>query len=425
MPEILPFKGLRYNPETAGDMGGIICPPYDIIPPSMQQELYDSSEYNAVRLELPKEDDPYGAAAERLAEWMREGALMQDDEPALYPYFQTYTDPEGNTYTRKGFFCALRLHEFSEKKVLTHERTLSGPKKDRLNLFNRTRANISSIFGLYADEELQADRLIEEYVSSHEPVVDASFQGVRNQLWKITDPDITGKVQQVLLERQVYIADGHHRYETGVNYRNLRAEENPSHTGEEPYNFILVYLANIFDKGLIIFPLHRMVHSLDRFNADALFDALGANFSITPLGGREELKQYLDGETSNHAYGVVTSTGVWGIRLKTPPETLLGESVPGPLLQLSVVVLHELILQRVLGITPEAMRSQANLVYIEDDREVFENVSSGKMQVGFVVKPTTVEQVRDISQAGEVMPQKSTYFYPKIMTGLVMHKLDR
>ena len=423
MPEIRPFKGLRYNPETAGDMGTIICPPYDIIPPSMQQELYDSSEYNAVRLELPKENDPYGAAADRLARWMEEGALMQEDEPALYPYFQTYTDPEGNTYTRKGFFCALRLHEFSEKKVLPHERTLSGPKKDRLNLFKRTRANISSIFGLYADEQLQADRAIEEFAANHEPVVDAAFQGIRNRLWKMTDPELVSTVQQVLLDRQVYIADGHHRYETGVNYRNLRAEEDPSHTGEEPYNFILIYLANIFDEGLIIFPLHRMVHSLEQFSPGGLIDTLSTNFEIRPLVGRDELKRYLENESSSHVFGVVTSAGVWGIRLKQPPEALLGDSVPAPLLQLSVVVLHELVLQRMLGITPEAMRSQANLIYEEDDRKVFDAVEKGDIQAGFVVKPTTVQQVLDISGEGEVMPQKSTYFYPKIMTGMVMHRL--
>ena len=423
MPEIRPFKGLRYDPETAGDMGSIICPPYDIIPPTMQQELYGSSEYNAVRLELPKEEDPYGAAAGRLVQWMQDRVLMQDDKPALYPYYQTYTDPEGNTYTRKGFFCALRLHEFSEKKVLPHERTLSGPKKDRLNLFKRTQANISSIFGLYADEKLQADKAIEEFAVTHDPEVDAVFQGVRNRLWKMTDPDVIATVQQVLLDRQVYIADGHHRYETGVNYRNLRSEENHSHTGDEPYNFILIYLANIFDEGLIIFPLHRMVHSLGRFSPEGLIDTLSTHFEVKPLGGRGELKHYLESESSSHVYGVVTSEGIWGIKLKDSPETLLGDSVPAPLLQLSVVVLHELILHRVLGITPEAMRSQTNLVYEEDDRQVFDAVEQGGIQVGFVVKATTVQQVLDISGEGEVMPQKSTYFYPKIMTGMVMHKL--
>ena len=423
MPEIIPFKGLRYDPETAGDMAEILCPPYDIIPSAMQHELYERSPYNAVRLELPIEEDPYGAAAERISAWLTERALVQDDEAALYPYYQTYTDPEGKEYTRKGFFCALRLYEFEEKQVLPHERTLSGPKKDRLNLFSRTRTNISSIFGLYADEALQADRLIDDFVSENTPLVDAEFQDVRNRLWKIVDHDLVAGVQQVLLDRQVYIADGHHRYETGVTYRNLRADENPGHTGSEPYNFILAYLANIYDEGLLIFPLHRMVHNLLDFHPGELMSKLEEHFDMQPLDGRDELKSYLENEQSNHAFGVVSEKGVYGIRLKGSPDGLLGGSVPAPLRQLGVVVLHEVILQRILGIGLEAMRSQTNLVYTEDDREVFDGVKQGDVQVGFVVKPTTVRQVLDISGEGEVMPQKSTYFYPKIMTGLVMHRL--
>ncbi|ASQ89628.1 hypothetical protein CHL67_00585 [Prosthecochloris sp. GSB1] len=423
MPEIIPFKGLRYDPETAGDMAGILCPPYDIIPSAMQHELYERSPYNAVRLELPVEDDPYGAAAERIAGWLTEGALVQDDEAALYPYYQTYADPDGKEYTRKGFFCALRLYEFEEKQVLPHERTLSGPKKDRLNLFSRTRTNISGIFGLYADEALQADKLIDDFVSETTPLVDAEFQGVRNRLWKIVDHELVARVQQVLLDRQVYIADGHHRYETGVTYRNRRREENPVHTGNEPYNFILTYLANVYDEGLIIFPLHRMVHNLPEFNPGYLLSKLEEHFTIQPLDDRSDLKRYLDAEDSSHAFGVVSEKGVYGIRLKGSPDTVLGDAVSAPLQQLGVVVLHEVILQRILGIGLEAMRSQTNLVYTEDDREVFDGVKQGDVQVGFIVKPTTVRQVLDISGEGEVMPQKSTYFYPKIMTGLVMHRL--
>lgn len=423
MPEIIPFKGLRYDPASAGDMSEIICPPYDIIASSLQHELYDRSPYNAVRLELPMEEDPYAAAAERISAWLTKGALVQDDEAALYPYFQTYTDPEGRSYTRKGFFCALRLYEFSQKQVLPHERTLSGPKKDRLNLFKETRTNISSIFGLYADEALQADRLIDAFVAENEPLVDAVFQGVQNRLWKIVDHDLVTMVQQVLLDRQVYIADGHHRYETGVNYRNLRMAENSSHTGCEPYNFILTYLANIYDEGLIIFPLHRMVHHLLHFDPEELLSKLEEHFSIQPLDDRECLKGYLDAEDSSYVFGVVTQKGVYGIRLKGSPEDILGDSVSRPLQRLSVVVLHEIILQRLLGISLEAMQSQTNILYTEDDREVFDAVEKGDIQAGFIIKPTTVDQVQDISGEGEVMPQKSTYFYPKIMTGMVMHRL--
>lgn len=423
MAEIIPFRGMRYDTRTAGNMTDLICPPYDVITPSLQKALYEVSQYNAVRLELPAEHDPYAAAAGRIDEWLGGGALVQDEGAALYPYFQTYTAPGGEEYIRKGFFCALRLHEFAEKQVLPHERTLSGPKKDRMNLFRQTRTNISGIFGLYADPGLTADVLIDRYAEDHPPLVDALFQGVRNRLWKITSHDLITRVQQTLLDRQVYIADGHHRYETGVAYRALRTKDNPDHTGCEPYNFILAYLANIYDEGLMIFPLHRMVCNLDGFDPEKMMVGLEQWFDIQSLEGRDGLQHYLDSELSSHVFGVVLPSGVYGIRLKQNPEYALGESVPEVLRQLGVVVLHDLVFGRILGISLEAMQRQSHLAYTEDEAAVFEAVMQGDVQAGFIVKPTTLQQVREISQAGEVMPQKSTYFYPKIMTGLVMHRL--
>lgn len=425
MPEIRAFRGLRYNPASAGDMAGLICPPYDVIPPSMQQELYGSSPYNAIRLELPMEADPYGAAAERLEQWIREGVLQQEGEPALYPCFQTYTGPDGNTRTRKGFFCALRLHEFSEKKVLPHERTLSGPKADRLNLFRRTKANISSIFGLYADERLGADTLIDSFSSAHAPVVDAVFQGVRNRLWKISDPALIEQVCQVLLDRQVFIADGHHRYETGVAYRNERKDADPLHNGTEPYNYILAYLTNIHDEGLLIFPIHRLVRDVEGFDPVLFRSELGKFFDVTELSGREALGDYLDREPSSATYGVVMPGIVLGMTLRGSPAEVLSQPVPPALQKLGVVVLHDLVLGQLLGISLDAMAKQTNLVYVKDDREVFDAVASGTVQAGIVVKATRVGEVLAVSGSGEVMPQKSTYFYPKIMTGLVFHSLDR
>lgn len=423
MPEIQPFRALRYSKDAMAGKARLVCPPYDVISPALQHELYEVSPYNAVRLELPMEQDPYKAAAERIALWFQSGVLARDEEPAIYPCFQTYTAPGGEEHTRKGFFCALRLYEFSEAQVLPHERTLSGPKADRLNLFRETGVNISGIFGLYADEDLEADRLINRFIAGNEPVVDEEFQGVRNRMWKITDQELIARVQQVLLDKRVYIADGHHRYETGVAYRTLRASENPDHTGQEPYNFILTYLANIYDEGLLIFPLHRMVHSLHGFDPGVFMERLGVNFSIYQLYDRAEVNAWLDAHASDHAFGVVTSRGIFGISLKGSPEVMLNGSVPVALQQLDVVVLHELVLHRMLGISPEAMREQANLVYTEHDHEVFEAVGRGDIQVGFIVKPTTVRQVMDIAAAGEVMPQKSTFFYPKIMTGLLFHEL--
>ena len=177
MPEIAPFKGIVYGPDLAGDAARLICPPYDAIPPAMQQELYESSDYNAVRLELPAEPDPYAASASRLREWLASGVLSQDGEPALYPCFQTFEDEHGVTRTRKGLFAALRLHDFADGEVLPHERTLSGPKADRLKMFRETGANISSIFGLYADSSRQVDEAISEFAEMHEPLIDATLQG--------------------------------------------------------------------------------------------------------------------------------------------------------------------------------------------------------------------------------------------------------
>ena len=419
----MPFKGILYNPELLTSADGLICPPYDVVSPAFQQKLYNCSPFNAIRLELPMEADPYEAAASRLAEWLQTGELQHDSVPAIYPYFQTFEDSDGVSHTRCGFFAAMRLYDFSEKKVLAHEKTLSGPKADRLNLFRKTKTNISSIFGLYADESKTAERVMKRFAEANEPVIDAEFQGVRNRMWRITDPELVAQFQHSLQERAVYIADGHHRYDTGVNYRNERAAANPSHTGQEPYNFILTYLANIHDEGLLIFPIHRLVHSLAGFDLAVLKTALEEHFTLTDLQDRAELKRFLDREPSNFTYGVVSTGSVFGITLKSNPETLVDPSRPEVLRRLGLVLLHDLILGKLLGISQEAMAKQSNLLYVHDDREVFEAVESGKVQVGFVVKPTTVEQVLAVSETGEVMPQKSTFFYPKIMTGLVFNPI--
>jgi uncharacterized protein (DUF1015 family) len=243
-------------------------------------------------------------------------------------------------------------------------------------------------------------------------------------MWRITDPELIKQLQESLLQRTVYIADGHHRYETGVNYRNECAAGNPSHTGNEPYNFILVYLANIYDEGLLIFPIHRLVHSLEGFDVDGLKERLKEFFIVTELQDRASLKAFLEREPSNYAYGVVTSSNVFGICLKADQDTLFDPARPEALQRLGLLLLHDLVLGRLLGISSEAMAKQTNLLYVKDDREVFEAVATGRVQVGFVVKPTTVKQVQAVSEAGEVMPQKSTFFYPKIMTGLLFNSLE-
>jgi uncharacterized protein (DUF1015 family) len=425
MPEIVPFKGIVYGPGFIRNADLLICPPYDAIPPDVQQELYDSSPYNAVRMELPMEADPYTAAAERLEEWLAAGVLEEDGAPAIYASFQTYLDDRGIERTRGGFFAALRLYDFSEQQVLPHEKTLSGPKADRLNMFRKTAANLSSIFGLYADAERTTDTILREFAESHEPMIDALFQGVQNRLWRITDPSLIEKIQSVLAGQKVYIADGHHRYETGMAYRNERAAANPNHTGGEPYNYILAYLSNIHDEGLLIQPIHRLVHGLQAFDPASFIASLERNFTVWELPGRKSLTGFLADCPSCIAYGIVLPGMMLGITLDSKPGEVLSTPVPEPLQRLGVVVLHDLVLGQMLGISVEATAKERNLTYVKSEQDVFDAVASGKAQMGILMKPTRVEQVISVAASGEVMPQKSTWFYPKIMTGMVFRSLGR
>jgi uncharacterized protein (DUF1015 family) len=425
MPEIVPFKGILYNPGITSDAARLICPPYDAISPSLQQELYEASAYNAVRMELPMEADPYASSAERLQEWLSSGILEEDAVPALYPYVQTFVDERGVEHTRKGFFAALRLYDFQEQQVLPHERTLSGPKADRLNMFRKTRANLSSIFGLYADESKRTDTAMLDFCRSSEPLFDEVFQGVRNKLWRLTEASLVREFQSMLAAQKVYIADGHHRYETGVAYRNERAAANPDHTGNEPYNFILAYLTNIYDDGLLILPIHRLVHGLQLFDREQFIAKLDRFFTVWELPGRKALDDFLEQCPACLSFGIVLPGLMLGITLDCNPEEALSGTVPEVMRQLGVVLLHDLLFGQILGITDEATRKESHLVYVKNGNEVFDAVASGSAQIGVMMKPTGVSQVMAVAAAGEVMPQKSTWFYPKVMTGMVFRSLEQ
>ncbi|MFQ3597411.1 MAG: DUF1015 domain-containing protein [Chloroherpetonaceae bacterium] len=423
MPEITAFHGITYNPANISRFDDVLCPPYDVIAPDMQCNLYAKSEFNAVRLELPKEENKYDAAAERLNTWLSTGVLQQDSHEAIYPYHQTFTTKEGKTYTRKGFIARCRLYEFDKGVVLPHEKTLSGPKKDRLQLFIKTGANISPIFGLYGDKEKLADKALDDFTAKHAPFIDAiDYQQTRNLVWRCTDKDIIEHVQSTLHNKQLFIADGHHRYETAINYRNLRMAENPNHTGNEPYNFIMMFITNMFDEGLVIFPTHRLVYGLERFELDGLLDNLKAYFGVQELSEKKKLKEFL-ALHSHSAFGLVAKDKIFGIYLASDLDKAIPEAMPKELKSLDVVLLHQLIIGKMLGISEEAQASQTNLNYSKDFDEVFDKVQNGEAQLGFVMNPTSVQEVEAVSRIGEVMPQKSTFFYPKVLTGVVFNRI--
>ncbi len=423
MPEITPFHGITYNPAFISRFDDVLCPPYDVIPPDMQDNLYAKSEFNAVRLELPKEENKYDAAAERLNTWLSTGVLQQELQEAIYPYHQTFTTKDGKTYTRKGFIARCRLYEFDKGVVLPHEKTLSGPKKDRLQLFIKTGANISPIFGLYADKEKLADQILDDFTSAHAPFIDViDYQDVRNCVWRCTDAAVIEQVTAALRDKQIFIADGHHRYETALNYRNLRMAENPNHTGNEPYNFIMMFITNMFDEGLVVFPTHRLVHGLANFDLHDLLEHLSSYFNIQELTEKEQLQQFLVLHPHS-AFGLVAKDKVFGIHLASDLDKAIPEPMPKELKSLDVVLLHHLIIGKMLGISPDAQSLQTNLNYSKDVDEVFEKVQCGEAQLGFVMNPTSIQEVEAVSKIGEVLPQKSTFFYPKVLTGVVINRI--
>ena len=393
MAVVRPLAGLRYDPARAGDVGQLLAPPYDVITAAEQAELYARSPYNVIRLILPREAERGAAAARTLREWIAAGILAPDPEPALYLYTQQFSLPDGSTRRRDGLLCRLRLEDFSSGVVRPHERTLPGPKADRLALLRATGANLSAIFGLYA----RPGEPVRELLAGAElgaPLVDVSGW---HQLWRVTDASVIARVEAALADQTIIIADGHHRYETALAYR----DEQP---GNEAAAYILAYLANMEEEGVVILPTHRLVRRPLGLGAAALAARLGESFGVEPADERQrraagEIDCVLPDRRLRLRAGPAARE-----RLRDLPPVLRG---------LAVELLQRAILEPILGVGPE------ELGFTHDDEEAVAAFAAGRAAAAFLLNPPSMAEVREVCLAGEVMPEKSTYFYPKLATGLL------
>lgn len=427
MAVIKAFKGMRYDTEKAGNIKELCCPPYDIISEDERLAYIAQNEYNVIRLELPKEgDDVYKTAGDILDLWRDKGVLIHEDKPAIYIY-----EEEFNAYnTRKsikGIIARVKVEEFSKGVILPHEFTLSKAKADRFNLMKATNCNFSQIYALYMDEEHTTLSTIDE-LSQGEPA--AKFTDgdrITHRLWIITDEAVIAKLTNDFADRKLYIADGHHRYETALNYRNYCRENGISKEGDAQ-DYQMIYLVDMEHPGLVVFPTHRLVRDLEGFDRDKVLDGCEEYFDIKAFDSvgnmNEELaKQYKEGKK---AFGFYCGKGEWyllvlkdiSVMSKELPE--LSEASQ----QLDVSVLHTLVLEKILGIDKENMANQINLTYTKFFEEAIMGVDKGDFQCSFVLNPTRVTEIRDVAAAGEKMPQKSTYFYPKMITGMVMNDIS-
>jgi uncharacterized protein (DUF1015 family) len=433
MADIRAFRAYRYDLGRVGALADVIAPPYDVIDPALQQALYDRSPYNVIRLILNKEgpgdtenDNRYTRSARCLRDWQQEGVLAQDSARSVYVYHQDF-EVEGRRWTRRGFLARVRLEKFGEGRIYPHEETLSGPKADRLKLFHATGMNLSPVFGLFPDESGEVQRRLDAAVARVLPLEATDHLGVVSRLWPVSDTHVVSAVTGLMGPKPVFIADGHHRYETGLRYLQEKQAAGEVRDGEAPANFILMMLVSMSDPGLVILPTHRLISGIPSLTAERLRSVLTSHFQVETVGqgakGARESWELIeaDGSQDMIAFGTVADD-IWQtarFRGAGVMATLAPEHSPA-WRGLAVAVLHVLVLGRSL---PETLGGQPQCRYVHLLKEVTDAVAAKECQLAALVPPATMKHVEQIAGNLEKMPPKSTYFYPKLLSGLVFNSL--
>lgn len=424
MAVVKPFKAMRFKC-CSKELNQLVCPPYDIISEQERMEFIEKNPHNIIRLELPKEgENPYAAAGEVLSDWLNSQVLCKDSKNGYYVYSIDF-NVKGETKTVKGIVARVQIEEFSKGIVLPHEETLSKAKEDRLNLMKATNCNFSQIYSLYMDDG-SVEKVVNSQTDRNPDVEITDGDGLVHRLWIIDDEDACAKISKGFEDKKLYIADGHHRYETALNYRNYLRGEGKAAPGDA-CDDIMMFLADMGQEGLVVFPTHRIVRDLENFDAEKLLNDAKADFDLienVPVADAEkELEAlYNQGKIAFAMYCGGETVTIMVCRSCGVSEDILCGSCA--LRGLDVSVLHTMVLEKGLGIDKENMAKQINLTYTKVADEAYNSVKTGKANCAFILNPTRVEEIRDVALAGEKMPQKSTYFYPKLITGLVMNKID-
>jgi len=431
MAKIAPFPGIRYNAHKVGDLSKVVSQPYDRVRYGLQDQYYDLHPYNIVRItkgrefgDDTQENNVYTRARDYFHIWMDAGYLLRDPAPAFYVYHQTFTLPDGTDLTRKAFIAALELAEFSEGIVLPHERTLSGPKVDRLNLLRATETNFGQIFMLYPDAENCINAIFDAAITGRAPDADVRElfeKDVRQQVWVVNDPEVIAQVVAEMAPKQgLIIADGHHRYETALNYRAEMREKHPGAPANAGFEYRMVTLVSMDDPGLTILPTHREIHAYTaKTTAQILADA-AEYFDVTPMADRPGLEAAMAEATVTDKRIGFYDGNYFLLRLRDPEimAQIVSERVE-EWRMLDVSILHELLIERLMGISKEQVEAKENIDYHRDLDLAISMVDRGQAQCVYIMNPTRMAEVKACSDKGAKMPQKSTDFYPKVITGLV------
>jgi uncharacterized protein (DUF1015 family) len=460
MADVRPFRALRFNADRV-NLSDVVTQPYDKISPTMQDRYYGASPYNLVRIILGKHsetdndhDNVYTRASKHFANWQKEGVLRRDSEDSIYYYTQRFTVPssilggvgEPPEFERRGFIALGRIQDYSENVVFRHEQTLARPKSDRLNLLRSTRAHFGQIFMLYSEPGGETDLILEnatlmvspggtrqssaDAAPAEEPEISVTDEyGVLHRVWRITDYKVLKAVRERMADKKLIIADGHHRYETALNYRNelrMNADSLPGTPGPQaPHEFVMMTFINMDSKGLVILPTHRVVHSLKNFDREKFLDGARKYFEVVPASGTCSQLAHRLHESGRHGTTFLANAGdsCFLMHAREAAADAVLKDIPPLQRQLDVVRLHKILLEHVLGLSEESIRQQENISYHREPEEALARVREGA-NIAFLMNPVSMEQLREITFAGGVLPQKSTDFYPKLLSGLAMYSLD-
>jgi len=436
MADVHPFRGWRYDLGQVGDLSDVTAPPYDVISPDQQRDLYERHPCNVIRLILnrdePGDTDPearYKRAANFLRHWQSERILIPEHEDALYVYHQEF-DWEGRRYVRKGFLARVRLEEFGRGKIYPHEQTLSGPKADRLALTKACRMNLSPVFGLYPDPNGEANQELDAAIQGMTPFVAVDHLGVIHRMWPVTEVSVINEVRAQLRAAPIFIADGHPRYETANTYRNWLVQQGQHRGDSDPSNFVLMMLVGMSDPGLAILPTHRLVSGFPNLSSDDLARALSPNVSVASMGRGAEaahrLWKRIELDDGQDVFGFGTAAdGEWSFArvLDASPMAKLAADQSVAWRELGVSFLHKLVIDHLL--TRERPDASPQFKYVHLLDEATEAIGAKTCDLACLVPPARIDHVETNASQFEKMPPKSTYFYPKLLSGLCIYKVER
>jgi uncharacterized protein (DUF1015 family) len=433
MIRIAPFRGVFYNQKKIRDLSKVIAPPYDVISKEEQEKLYKKSPHNFIRLDLSQEPDSYPAAAQLLDEWLATGIFERDPTPSIYFLSHSFKLKSGEQKLRQGFLALTELQDFSTGEIRPHERTLDAPKEDRLKLMLACHAQLSPIFALYSQPKETINRMLAVEVEGIEPYIEIEQDnGDQCRLWRITEVGVIQKVQREMSDQQLLIADGHHRYEATLSYRDRMRHERAPWNGREAFNYIMVYFANINNDNVVILPTHRLVRGYSHKPFLELEEALQTYFYVeqhpkTPEGKISFLRALKTAAKKHRVIGASFKRDPRYLILRLKNKRImqrLAKDLSAPLRELDVSTLHLLILEHILGMAPDEQAKAENIRYSQDEEFVLQALEKEDYQAAFILNATKAEEIQVIVASGEKMPQKSTYFYPKLLSGLVVNQID-